>query len=76
MNEFIPKPSALTYPDFLLGKRSLSLEDYISEYGCLSEKEALIFLLQLCKGLEGLSSLSLVHGDVARKISCLRTPRR
>ena len=65
VSEFISKPSALTYPDSLLDKRSLSLEDYINEYGCLSEKEALIFLLQLCSGLEGLASLSLVHGDVA-----------
>lgn len=74
VNEFIPKPSALTYPDSLLDKRSLSLEDYIREYGCLSEKEALIFLLQLCKGLEGLSSLSLVHGDVAPQNILLTDP--
>ena len=31
----------------------------------LSEKEALIFLLQLCEALENISELSLVHGDVS-----------
>lgn len=66
INEFITKPSYLVYPTPRLAeKRSLSLEDYITEYGCISEKEAIIFLIQLCRGLESLAALSLVHGDVA-----------
>lgn len=66
VNEFVKKPVSLTYTSQVLAqKRSLSLEDYIQEYGCLSEKEAIIFLIQLCKGLESLAAHSLVHGDVA-----------
>lgn len=66
INEFIQKPSCLVYssPE-LAARRSLSLEDYINEYGCLSETEAIIFLIQLCRGLESIAALSLVHGDVA-----------
>lgn len=66
INEFIRKPSYLVYSIPRLAQtRNLSLEDYIQEYGCLSEKEAIIFLIQLCRGLESLAALSLVHGDVA-----------
>lgn len=66
VNEFVKKPTCLDYSSPLLAeKRSLSLEDYINEYGCLSEKEAVIFLIQLCKGLESLASFSFAHGDVA-----------
>lgn len=66
INEFIRKPTSLNYPSRTLAeKRSLSLEDYINNYGCLSETEAIIFLIQLCTGLESIASLSLVHGDVA-----------
>ena len=45
--------------------RSLTLEDFILKMRTLSEKEALIFLLQLCEALENISELSLVHGDVS-----------
>lgn len=66
VNEFIKKPSQLIYTSsHLAEKRCLSLEDYVNNYGCLSENEAIIFLIQLCKGLESLASSSLVHGDVA-----------
>lgn len=66
INEFIRKPTSLNYPSRTLAeKRSLSLEDYINNYNCLSETEAVIFLIQLCTGLESIASLSLVHGDVA-----------
>lgn len=66
INEFIRKPTSLNYLSRTLAeKRSLSLEDYINNYGCLSETEAIIFLIQLCTGLESIASLSLVHGDVA-----------
>lgn len=66
INEFIRKPTSLNYSSRSLAeKRSLSMEDYINNYGCLSETEAIIFLIQLCIGLESIASLSLVHGDVA-----------
>lgn len=66
INEFIEKPSYLFYPTRELSeKRTLSLEDYILSFGCLSESEALIFLIQLCEGLEQLGKQHTVHGDVA-----------
>lgn len=66
INEFIRKPASLIYPTPALAeKRSLSMEDYINSFGCLSETEAIIFLIQLCIGLESIASLSLVHGDAA-----------
>lgn len=66
INEFIPKPSSLPYSNEILReKHSLSLEDYINHFGCLSESEALIFLIQLCEGLETLRKIHLVHGDIS-----------
>ena len=66
INEFIQKPACLSYPTKeLLEMRSLTLEDFILKMRTLSEKEALIFLLQLCEALENISELSLVHGDVS-----------
>lgn len=66
LNEFIPKPSSLYYPDRkLFEEHSLSLEDYISHFGCLSEPEALIFMVQLCEGLEALKKFRIVHGDIS-----------
>lgn len=54
INEFIRKPVCLKYSSRRLAeKRSLSLEDYINEYGCLSETEALIFLIQLLQYIYG-----------------------
>lgn len=66
VSEFIPKPTGLPYCTAELAeKRNLSLEHYISRFGCLTESDALIFLLQLCEGLESLSRLGLIHGDVS-----------
>lgn len=66
VSEFIPKPSILSYHTAELAKkRSLSLEHYIHNFGCLTEQEALLFLLQLCEGLQSLSRLGLIHGDVS-----------
>lgn len=66
VNEFISKPSSLLYTNKLLHeKRSLSLEDYINHFGCLSEQDAMIFMLQLCEGLESLKKLHIVHGDIS-----------
>lgn len=66
INEFIQKPACLSYPTKELSEmRSLTLEDFILKMRTLSEKEALIFLLQLCEALENISELSLVHGDVS-----------
>lgn len=66
LNEFISKPSGLFYPtEELKYQRTLSLEEYIQNFGCFSEKQALIFMIQLCEGLETLSRLHLVHGDIS-----------
>lgn len=66
LNEFIQKPSFLCYHSrALFEKHSLSLEDYIHHFGCLSEAEALIFMLQLCEGLETLHKCHIVHGDIS-----------
>lgn len=66
INEFIPKPSALYYPSKTLFERhSLSLEDYINHFGCLSELDALLFMIQLCEGLEALQKCHIVHGDIS-----------
>lgn len=65
-NEFIRKPSCLRYPTEELAEyRSLSLEDFILKIRCFTEKEALMFLLQLCDALKVISDLQLVHGDVS-----------
>ncbi|MDE7416639.1 MAG: protein kinase [Lachnospiraceae bacterium] len=65
-NEIIRKPSTLSYYNAVLyEKSSLSLEDYICHFGCLSEQEALIFMVQLCEGLEALKKLHIVHGDIS-----------
>ncbi|HIR24632.1 MAG TPA: protein kinase [Candidatus Egerieimonas faecigallinarum] len=82
VSEFIEKPSCLTYPQSELHqKRMLSLEDYITHYGCFNEKEALIFLAQLCEGLETLSQFHYVHGDISPQnilltdaLSCCPSP--
>ncbi len=66
INEFITKPSSLCYTSTELNeKSSISLEDYISHYGCLSEKEAMVFMVQLCEGLESLTKLHIIHGDIS-----------
>lgn len=66
INEFISKPSSLLYTNKLLHeKSSLSLEDYVNHFGCLSEQDAMIFMLQLCEGLESLKKLHIVHGDIS-----------
>lgn len=82
ISEFIEKPSCLSYPKGeLLQKRMLSLEDYINHIGCFTEKEALVFLAQLCEGLETLSKFHYVHGDVSPQnilltdaLSCCPSP--
>lgn len=66
LNEFIRKPSCLCYTDEALRERhSLSLEDYICYFGCLSKQEALVFMLQLCEGIEALKKFHIVHGDIS-----------
>lgn len=69
VNEFIPRPSFLDYrslpPDLAINTRSLTLEQYIRSFGCLAEKDALVFLYQLCDGLSVLHRNHLVHGDIS-----------
>lgn len=60
VQEFVEAPECLE-----CGNRSLNLEEYISEFGCLTERDALIFLWQLCEGVKTLEKLHLTHGDIA-----------
>lgn len=59
-NEFVKAPDSLNWPN-----RSLNLEEYISNFGYFSEKDALILLWQLCEGIKTLQKLHLTHGDIA-----------
>ena len=67
--EFISRPLSLAYhalpPERNIQTRSLTLEQYIKSFGCLSEQEALVFLYQLCEGLSVLHKNQLIHGDIS-----------
>lgn len=67
--EFIPRPGSLPYhtlpPEQSIQSRSLTLEQYIHSFGYLPEKEALIFLWQLCEGLSTLHDNKLSHDDIS-----------
>ncbi len=69
INEFIPRPSSLNYhppsPGLTVNTRSLSLEQYIRSFGCLSEKEALVFFYQLCDAVSVLHQNGFQHGDIS-----------
>ena len=60
INEFIKAPDCLNYD-----QRSISLEEAVSQYGSFSERDALIFICQLCEGLEALHKLNLTHNDIS-----------
>lgn len=60
INEFIEAPKALNCET-----RSLSLEEYVTQYGCFSEQDALFLLLQLCSGVKELQNMNLTHGDIS-----------
>lgn len=68
INEFAETPKALSSWD----KRSITLEDYVlgengTAFPKLTEKEALIFLYQMCEGLSSLHKLGFHHGDITPK---------
>ncbi len=68
INEFVETPKILNNWD----KRSITLEQFILgenniTYPKLSEKEALIFLYQMCEGLSSLHKLGFHHGDITPK---------
>lgn len=71
VNEFIPRPTSLPYAALPANRsiktRFLTLEQYIQSFGCLSEKDALIFLDQLCDALSTLHENHLIHGDISPK---------
>lgn len=60
ISEFIKAPDCLNYP-----QRSISLEEAVEQYGCFCERDALIFLCQLCEGLEALHKINLTHSDIS-----------
>lgn len=67
-SEFVPRPTSLDYhslpKELAVETRFLTLEQYVESFGCLSEKEALIFLYQLCEGISLLRQEDFVHGDI------------
>lgn len=62
INEFIKSPAILDYD-----KRSISLEETITQFGCFSERDALIYLCQLCDAVEVLHKTRLTHNDISPK---------
>ena len=71
ISEFIDKPSSLDYAslpkDKKITTRFLTLEQYINSFGCLSEKESLILIHQLCDALAVLHKNHMIHGDISPK---------
>lgn len=64
-NEFIKTPEVLNH----WHKTSINLEDYVSGsianvFPRLTEKEALVFLYQMCEGLSTLHDMGIFHGDI------------
>lgn len=67
-SEFVPRPTSLDYrslpEELAIETRFLTLEQYVESFGCLSEREALVFLYQLCEGITLLRQADVVHGDI------------
>jgi len=68
VGEFVSRPTSLDYhllpKELAVETRFLTLEQYVESFGCLSEREALIFLYQLCEGVSLLRQEDFVHGDI------------
>lgn len=62
INEFIKTPDCLDYD-----QRSVSLEEAVTQFGCFSERDALIYLCQLCEGIDALHKINLTHHDISPK---------
>lgn len=62
ISEFIKSPVCLNCDQY-----SLSLEEMITQFGCFSERDALIYLCQLCEGIEALHKANLTHNDISPK---------
>lgn len=62
ISEFIKAPDCLDYE-----QRSISLEESITQFGNFSEKDALIYICQLCDAIEALHKLNLTHNDISPK---------
>lgn len=62
INEFVQAPAKLNYD-----KRSICLEEAVTKLGCFCERDALIYLCQLCDGLETLHKINLTHNDISPK---------
>lgn len=60
VSEFIKAPDCLNYD-----QRSISLEEAVTQFGCFSERDALIYICQLCESMEALHQLNLTHNDIS-----------
>lgn len=62
ISEFIKAPDCLNYD-----QRSISLEEAVAQFGCFSERDALIYLCHLCEAIESLHKSNLTHNDISPK---------
>ena len=62
ISEFIKAPDCLAYE-----QRSISLEESVTQFGNFSERDALIYICQLCDGIDALHKLNLTHNDISPK---------
>lgn len=62
ISEFIKAPECLNCE-----QQCISLEESVSQFGCFSERDALIYICQLCDGIEALHTLNLTHNDISPK---------
>lgn len=62
ISEFIKAPDCLDYE-----QRSISLDEAVIQFGCFSERDALIYICQLCESMEALHKCNLTHNDISPK---------
>lgn len=62
INEFIKAPACMNY-----AQRSICLEESVESFGCFSERDALVYICQLCEGLETLHKMHMAHNDISPK---------
>lgn len=48
--------------EYIIGK---SIEEKVNENGCFSEKEAAKYILDVCRALEAVHSLNIIHRDIS-----------
>ncbi len=54
--------SYVVFEEYITGK---SIEEKINENGCFSEKEAAKYIFDVCKALEAVHSVNIIHRDIS-----------